>query len=282
AVYKTGGINRAAKLLEMAPPTLSHNIKQLEKQIGRKLFIASKKGSDPTGEATALFPMVESAFESLLKFDEQLNATNKGTIRIGLTTMHASFLLAGFIREFRVKYPDVRLEYHHHPAHDYLAMLEKNEIDVAIHLGLREPTGQMHNFELPSHPMVFFTTRKFVAQHGIGAEITLEKLTELPLVVFGLMKTRSVLTKLEGFYDSKFTVVEALTTHSAFDMAMHGQGIGYFFEEYLDAQSNDQIIKLKLKDVPSPPNRVYSCAYNKKPSSLVSRFIKELRDFYGL
>lgn len=282
AVYKTGGINKAAKLLDMAPPAVTYNIKQLEKQLGKKLFIAHKKGVDPTGDASTMFPLIESIFENLQKCNEQLYAINSGTIKVGLTTMHASFFFVKFTQEFRAKYPDIKLEFCHHPQHDYLEMLEKNEIDVAIHLLLREPTNQMHNFKLQQSPMTFFVTKKYAAEHGIGNEITLEQLTKLPLILFSLMKTRIVLTNLEGLYKTQFKVVEAPTTHAAFDMAMSGHGVGYFFDEYLDAQNNDQIMKLKIKDAPPPPVRAYDCAYMKKPSALVTLFVRELKQFFSL
>ena len=281
AVYKTGGINKGARLLELATPAVAYNIKQLEKQLNKKLFIPHKKGVDPTSDANELFPLVENAFENLLKYNEQLNANDSGTIRLGLSALYESFFLVNFMKQFREKYPNIKLELFHHPKHDYLELLEKNEIDVALHIMLREPTSQMHNFELRRHPMVFFTNKEFAAKHGIKDEITLEQLTKLPLIVFALMKTRSVLEILENFFKTKFNPVETPTTLAAFDMTMNGHGICYFFEEYLDAQNNDQIVKLKIKNAPPPPSRVYNCAYHKNPSAIVALFVKELKKFFA-
>ena len=282
AVYKTGGINKGARSLGVATPAVAYNIKQLENQLGQKLFHTHKKGVDPTGDASALFSLVDSAFESLLKYDELLNATNTGTIRIGLQTLHASFFIVKFTQVFRAKYPDIKLEFFHHPQHDYLEMLENNEIDVAIYTPLKNHTAQMRSFELYRHPMVFFTTKKILTEHNIKNEITLERLTKLPLIIFSLMKTKSVLTILENFYKTKFKTVETPSTHAAFDIAMNGHGICYFFEEYLDTQSNDKIVKLRIKDAPQPPKRVYNCAHNKKSTVIVSLFIKELKEFYSI
>lgn len=282
AVYKTGGINRGAKFLGVATPVVAYNIKQLERQLDKKLFIAHKKGVDPTNDATLIYPLVENIFDNLQKCGEQLNQTTFGVIRLGLSTLHVSFLLVEFMQKFRERYPDIKFELFHHPRHDYLEFLENNEVDVAIHIMLRDPTENMYNFELHRYPMVFFATKKFVAEHGIGEEIALEQLTKLPLIIFSLMSTRSVLKILEDFYQTTFSPVEAPNTHSAFDMAMNGHGICYFFEEYVDAQDSDQIVKLRIKDAPPPPKRVYECAYNKKPSALVALFIKELKEYYGI
>jgi len=281
AVYKTGGINKGAKFLGQATPVVAYNIKQLEKQLDKKLFTTHKKGVDPTGDASILFPLVDSALESLLKYNEQFNATNSGVVRLGLSTMHVSFLLVKFMQNFRKKYPDIKLEFFHHPKHDQIELLKHNEIDVAIYSPtISKPTETMPNFELHQHPMVFFASQKFAKEHNIKDEIALEQLTSLPLIIFSLMKTRSVLEALEDFYKAKFNPVETPTTHAAFDMTMKGDGVCYFFEEYLDSQNNDQIVKLNIKDAPQPPKRVYDCAYNSNPSTLVKLFIKELKEFY--
>lgn len=280
AVYKTGGINKGAKFLGVVTPAVAYNIKQLEKQLGHKLFITHKKGVDPTNEASNLYPLVESAFENLLKYNEQFGITHKGTVRIGLTTIHVGFFFIKFMQQFRDKYPDIKVDFYHHPQHDYLTMLENNEIDIAIHLLLKKPTEQMQNFAFQRLPMTFFVTKKFATEHNIEHEITLEQLTKLPLIIFSMQKTSSVLAILENHYHSQFKTIAAPSTQAAYDMAINGYGVGYFYKDYLDAQNNDQIIRLRLKDAPEPPLRAYDCAYNKNPSAIETLFLKELKDFF--
>lgn len=282
AVYKTGGVNRGAKMLDIAPPVVTYNIKQLEKQLGKKLFYTDRKGTQHTGDASELFPLVEDAFGSLLKYNQQLNAANKGTVKIGLTTMHASFFLVKFTQEFRKKYPDIRLEFVHQPQHDYLPMLENNEIDVAIFQFTRKPDENITFFDLMTEKMTFWTTRKFAEAHGFNDEITLEQLHSFPLVLFRLAALGPTFNQLEDSYGKFQKIVDAPSTHTAYAMVMDGQGIGFFFEKYLDAQNTDEILRLKIKDMPPPPVRVYECAHYKKPSAIVSLLIKELKEFYSL
>jgi DNA-binding transcriptional LysR family regulator len=279
AVYKTGGVNRAARMLDIAAPAVTYNIKQLEKQMGIKLFNAHKHGVDPTSDASAIYPMIETAIESLLKCNEQFNNPTSGTIKIGLTTLHASFFCVAFTTAFRKSYPDIKLEFYHHPQHDYLTMLENDEIEVAIHF--QEPRPSVVSAELMHKEMTFFTTKQFAAQHGLGDAITLEQIRTLPLVQFS-MKEKSTLNQLEGCYGKGLNIVEAPSTHAAFAMAMAGLGIGYFFSEYLDVQNNDNIVKLRVIDAPEPTTRTYSYAHKQKPSALAALFIKELRHHYGL
>jgi len=280
AVYKTGGINKAAGALGMAPPAVIYNIKQLENQLGKKLFNTHKKGTDPTEDAKALFPLVEAAFENLSKCNELLNTENKGTIRIGTSAFIVDFWMAKFLREFQSKYPNVVLEFYHHPRHNYLTQLEENKVDVAMMQFLKRPGPQIDIFEFLNIGMTFFTSKKFATANNIKDEITTERFFELPFICHA--QSRTVLDKLEGFFGQKLKAVEVASVLIAYNMVMDGQGIGIFFDDYLDAQKDDQIVRLRIKDRPPPPLAVHECAHHKNPSALVALFVRELKRFYAL
>ena len=280
AVYNTGGINKGARFLGLTTPVVAYNLKQLEKQLDRKLFVAHKKGVDPTGEASLIYPLVENIFDNLRKCNEQLYTTSSGVIKLGTTTIYASFFLVKFVQDFNKKYPNIKLEFHHHPQHEYLSMLENNEIDIAMSQNMQRPDQQRINiFELKKHSMVFFAAKQFAAEHKIKEELTPEQFHELPFILFSA-KDKSFLTKMENWFGRKLNAIETHTAHAAYDMVMDGKGIGFFFDEYLDTKRSNQIVKLKIADMPAPPPSIYECAHHKKPSAIVSLFISELKDFY--
>jgi len=278
-VYKTGGIIKAAKALDMAPPAVTYNIKQLEKQLDKKLFNTGKKGAEPTTDAKALFPLVEAAFENLLKCNEYLYTDNKGTLRIGTTTLHTDFYLIDFHRKFMARYPNITLEFYHHPQHDYLTMLENNKVDVAIMQFLKRPSASINIFELFQSGMSFFTSKEFAAINNIKDELTFNQFLKLPFICHS--QSRTVLDKLEKAFDRKLGAITTPSVQVAYDMVVNGQGIGIYFDRFLDANPNENIIRLKIKDMPPPPNSVYECAYHKKPSALVALYVRELRSFYS-
>ena len=280
AVYKTGGINKAANLLEITPPTLSHNIKQLERQIGKKLFITHKKGATPTDDATALFPLIESAFDNLLKCNEQLNAQQSGKIVIGTSTIQASFFLAKFLSNFQSKYPHIKLEIVHHPKHDYLGELDNNRIDVAI-MTFPERADEQHAiFELRKLDMTFFATAQFAGAHNLQSELTFAQFVSLPFIM--IADPKHYQAELENLFGQKLKTIEAAGAHQAYYRAMDSQGVSLMFEEFLDAQKSERIVKLKIKDMPPPPPVIIKCAHHKKPSALVALFVKELKAWYHL
>jgi len=278
AIYKTGGVIKAAKMLDLAPPAVSYNIKQLEKQLGKKLFITHRKGSDPTEDAKALFPYIENVFDNLQKVNEQLKYSNNGTIRIGLSNFIANFFLKSFLCGFQQKYPNIKLEFHYHPKHDYITELENNRVDIAIMQFPKRPSTEIKTFELANLKTTFFTSKKFAANHNIKDKITFEQFLDLPFIMFS--KSGMTISKLETAFGEKLEYRRVPSTIIACDMVIDGQGVGFFSEQYLDAQNTDQIMKFKIKDKPVPPPIIVECAYNKKTSAIVALLVSELKSYY--
>ena len=276
AVYKSGGITKAAAMLNLAPPAVTYNIKQLEKQLGHKLFVTHKKGADPTDKAKEIFPQIETAFESLL----QINIDNTQVLRIGTTSFHTDFYLLDFHREFMVKYPHIKLEFYHHPKHDYLTMLANNEIDIAVMQFLKKPSSQITMFELFSTAMSFYTTKEFAKQHNLGNEITFERFLQLPFICHS--QSRTVLDRLESAFEHKLNATETPSVQVALDMVLNNQGIGILFDNYLDHVKDERIVRLRISDKPKPPDSVYQCAYHKKPSAPVALYVREIKRYYGV
>jgi DNA-binding transcriptional LysR family regulator len=66
-VYETKNISRAAEILYISQPAVSHNIKELEKQLNIQLFYKKSNGMSATSEAEILYKYISSAFNSIWK-----------------------------------------------------------------------------------------------------------------------------------------------------------------------------------------------------------------------
>ena len=60
-VYETKNISRAADILYISQPAVSHNIKELEKQLNIQLFYKKSNGMSTTSEADVLYKYISSA-----------------------------------------------------------------------------------------------------------------------------------------------------------------------------------------------------------------------------
>ncbi|WP_196887504.1 LysR family transcriptional regulator [Aureivirga sp. CE67] len=85
AVYEQKNLTRAAQQCFVSQPNISNGIKQLEEELGKKLFERNKKGVELKIEADYLYPVAKrlvSEFQSLNEIFSRENFKNK--IQIGV------------------------------------------------------------------------------------------------------------------------------------------------------------------------------------------------------
>ncbi|MEH7073481.1 LysR family transcriptional regulator [Neobacillus drentensis] len=136
---------KAANQLFVAQSAISHQIADLEEQLGVKLFIRNKRSVQltPAGsvflkEAVEIIEKTNGAIEKA----KQTDAGIIGSLSIGFLTVHVRSFLPDLIKQFRALYPKVELHLNHLPSKMLKETLEEGEIDLAFTL----PAG-LHRIE---------------------------------------------------------------------------------------------------------------------------------------
>lgn len=107
-VYK--GVTNTSKNLNVAQPSLSLSIKNLELQLNKVLINRSTKQFQLTQEGLRLFETLQPMFESLEKNIECFNDQKSYTeLNIGIRYSYAKSILLKFIQEFKNKYNNIKL-----------------------------------------------------------------------------------------------------------------------------------------------------------------------------
>jgi len=110
-VYETKSITSAARNLRLTQPTITYNIKELEKQLELRLFNTSPKGVEPTTIANEIFPLIQNAFTSLSKAENIVQKfSNQGKPHLEVSTHSVSQITASLIAAFNKQYPDIKLD----------------------------------------------------------------------------------------------------------------------------------------------------------------------------
>lgn len=113
-VAKCGSLTKAAEELYVTQPAISQAIKQLEHQLGIRLFTRMHKGVELTVQGGELvFPEVEHALHILMGVEDKLSELREsatGTLRIGASETIFQYCLADKIVKFHEMYPQVKLE----------------------------------------------------------------------------------------------------------------------------------------------------------------------------
>lgn len=126
---------RAAKRVNITQPTLSHQIKKLEEEIGTPLFERSSHGVRLTAAGEKFVPFAVAAIDSLKKGLTELQSETKnisGRIAVGAIPTVNPYLIPGVLIEIKKKFPRLSLELYEETTAVLLESLKAGEIDLGI------------------------------------------------------------------------------------------------------------------------------------------------------
>lgn len=246
-VYETQNISKAAEFLYISQPAVSHNIKELEKQLGVQLFYKRSNGMNATNEADILYRYISSAFNSIVKGEltiSDMACLKSGIIKIGIPSHLSVLYLSNEITEFRKANPDVKIEIISRPINDLMLLLLSQNVDLIID---SEPIisdrSKIDIKYLASFEHCFFTTEKFYSD----STFCIEEINNSPLIITSKFSEEIRLLKNAVGHIKINPIIEAGTTESIIKLVKAGNGIGYAQEEYIkeDLESG-KLFKLNL------------------------------------
>jgi DNA-binding transcriptional LysR family regulator len=113
ATYEHGSLTAAAEELGYAQPSVSEQIRSLEKSCGAQLFRRVGRGVVPTTVADALRPHAErtlAAAEEARRAMQRVTTLETGTIRFGMFGTARLYAGAGLVADVLRQHPGVRVE----------------------------------------------------------------------------------------------------------------------------------------------------------------------------
>lgn len=140
AVAHEENITRAAASLHIAQPSLSKQLMELEKELGKTLLVRGKRKITLTEDGVLLRKRAEEITELLDKTKQELSADTSqlsGKISIGGNPSASVLKQAARLRS---QYPDISFEFYSSDAIDVLERLEHGLLDFAVFL---EPIDTM-------------------------------------------------------------------------------------------------------------------------------------------
>lgn len=110
-IAREGNMTRAAESLHVSQPTLSKAIKELEEELGKKLFIRHRVSVELTDEGMLLRKRAEEILDMVHKTEEEFQSIDDitgGDIYIGCAESYLIKYLGDAIKEFQKDYPGFR------------------------------------------------------------------------------------------------------------------------------------------------------------------------------
>ena len=110
AVAREESVSGAAEFLHLSQPTLSRQLKDLEEELGKQLFIRGNRKITLTEEGMLLRKRAEEIVDLMKKTEEEVKASDEtiaGNIYIGAGESAGNRILAKAAFELKQDYPDV-------------------------------------------------------------------------------------------------------------------------------------------------------------------------------
>lgn len=262
-VAEYGNISKAAKKLFVSQPAVTKSIKNLEENLGIKLFNRNSKGVLLTEEGKVLYEYVKNAYIQIEKGEKivkQLKNKSKGVVRIGISNTLCKYYFMPFLKGFHEKYPDIKIEITNRVTLETLELLEKGSLDCAIVSKVEGVSSNLKFEELLKIQDIFVSKEK-----PIKSVFPLEDLKKFPML---FLEKKNATRKYIDEYLLKNNVdleidIEISSMEFLVEFAKIGLGVASVIENFvIEELEKKELYKWKIEPAIEP--RFIGLLYNEK------------------
>jgi DNA-binding transcriptional LysR family regulator len=185
AVAETRHFTRAAERAHVAQPSLSQQIRALERELGAALFSRARGNIALTAAGETLLPLarriladVDTARQEI----QELVQLRRGRVRLGATPSLSTGLLPGVLRDFHRAYPGIQLLVEEGGSRDLTRTLATGELDLALVILPAQQEPALTTTPLLREDLVVASAATDPAPAGARMRVT--DLRDRPLVMF--------------------------------------------------------------------------------------------------
>lgn len=291
-LYKTKNFTRAAEKLSISQPSLSQYIKNIEKQVGSKLF--QRNGSDIT--LTEVGKVYIDIGRKMLDLENQmrnklldLEAYRTGVLNIGIAPYRNAWLMPSVTAKFRELYPGIHLKLEEHTTAELKEGAEYGEFDLCIstlpidkskfscHLIMREELL----IAVPKDSLEDLILAKKCVQVGDKNSILLSDIFGYSFISLpkGQVLGETFDRMLYEYNVSVNIVVECTSIEAAYSMVRSGVGLALIPSSIADYDNSNRVSYYSLQE--KIPTRSVVAFYRKdqylcEPAKAMIKILKSI------
>jgi DNA-binding transcriptional LysR family regulator len=230
-VAREGSMTAAADFLHVTQPTLSRQLKDLEQDLGKKLFIRSSHSIILTDEGMLLRKRAEEIVDMVDKLETEFSSmeeTISGDVYIGGGETEVMRHIALVVKDLRSTYPNIRYHLYSGNEDDVTERLDKGLLDFGI---LIQPAdlSKYNYIDIPGKDVWGVVMRK---DSPLASKNTIQvvDLLNVPMICSRqAMKQTFSKNEFADWFGEDFDKLNVVTTYNlAYNAAiMVVEGIGY-------------------------------------------------------
>ncbi|WP_067522134.1 LysR family transcriptional regulator [Endozoicomonas ascidiicola] len=226
AVADTGSLSAAGLQLEMTHSTVMRRVKQLENQLGQRLFIRHQRGYRLTEVGHQLLEKGKSVAAEMQLLQSSLTMMGdspSGTLRISTVSDFSQFLVP-LVAEFQQQYPNIQIEV---VATDEILTLNRGDIHAALRVGSSLTEPDLIAKPLTQVSLSYYASGSYAERFGLPQ--TMEEVTRHRWVLPAGGKRH--IPGIKALYDRlepEHIVFKSNSFSDIYYAVLHGMGIGPF------------------------------------------------------
>ena len=175
-VAKAKSFTLAAQHIHVSQPTLSTQVKSLEKRFSVPLIKRNKKAFELTAEGKVVFQHAEKIFSLVQVLKKDLDNFKVHDIVIGSTPYISDFVLPDILQSIQKQHGDVKIQIYTGMSQEVLDKVVDYEYDLAVLGNLPYPDNVV------SVP-VLKAKLLFISKEDMGGKVSLQQLANYPIIL---------------------------------------------------------------------------------------------------
>lgn len=241
-VAREGSITHAAQRLHISQPTLSKQLKDLEAELGKKLFIRSSFSVHLTDEGMLLRKRAEDILDMVDKTTDEFKALNEitgGDIRIGCAESDGIKHLARRIKVLQESYPRIRVHLYSGDTDDLAERLDRGLLDFVV-ISQEVDLAKYNYLKMPAVDTWGVIMRK---DSPLAAKETvqMEELLSLPIIT----SRQGIREDLPKWFTEKLDQLNIVATfnlaYNAGILAREGLGYVVTFDKIINTGADSEL-----------------------------------------
>lgn len=278
AIARAESITRAAEELHMSQPPLSRQIKDLEEELGKQLFIRGSRRVTLTEEGMILRRRAEEIISLVDKTQSEIACACtdiNGWICVGGGETDGMRLIARVLKKLTDSYPHIQIHLHSGNGEDVKEQLERDMLDFGLIAGSSDLSG----YDFMQLPIVDQWGVLMRRDHPLAAKeaVRVEDLSGVPLLRSAQDLAENELSGWMGANRDQLSFVgEYNLLYNAALLVEAGVGCAVCYDRLIKTTADSELCFRPL----APELKVHQALIwrkDKKLSKAALRFLEELR-----